>query len=67
MHSNQRSLFSRDQWLARGRAVTAPNSEAKDVSNYWEGHAGLHRGAWHVFAEDQTVPVEQSQQIAEAA
>jgi hypothetical protein len=37
------------------------NAEAKDV--HWFGVSngvGLTRGAWHVFAEDQTVPVEQS-------
>lgn len=67
MYSNQRKWFSRDQWRGRGRVVIAPNEEAKDVVNYWEGHAGLHRGAWHIFSEDQTQPVEQFQQIGEAA
>jgi hypothetical protein len=60
-------LLSRDQWLERGRVVCVPNTEAKSVVNYWEGRAGLHRGAWHVFAEDQTQPVEQFRQIGEAA
>jgi len=60
MYSNQGSLFSRDEWLERGRVVTAQNEGAKNVVNYWEGHAGLHRGAWHVFSEDQTQPVEQN-------
>jgi hypothetical protein len=61
-------LRSRDQWRERGRVVTAPNEEAKQVANYWDGQAtGLHRGAWHVFSEDQTQPVEQFQQIGEAA
>jgi len=59
MRSNQRSLFSRDEWRERGRIVCVPNEEAKSVVNYWEGHPGLHRGAWHVFSEDQTVPLEQ--------
>jgi len=66
MYSNQRSLFSRDEWLERGRVVTAHNDEARTVVNYWEGHAGLHRGAWHVFSENQTVPVEQSECAAAA-
>jgi hypothetical protein len=63
----RQQLLSREQWRERGRVVCVPNCEAKDVANYWEGHAGLHRGAWHVFAEDQTQPVEQFQQIGEAA
>ncbi len=61
-------LYSREQWCARGRVVCVPNSEARDVENYWEGHAvGLKRGAWHVFSEDQTVPVEQFGQQEVAA
>jgi len=67
MYSNQKSLFSRDEWLERGRVVTAHNDEARTVVNYWEGHAGLKRGAWHVFSEDQTQPVEQFQQEGAAA
>jgi hypothetical protein len=65
MHSNQRSLFSREQWRERGRIVCVPNSEAKDVVNYWPGQAnGLYVGAWHVFSEDQTMPVQQQEGIA---
>ena len=64
MYSSQTELFSRDQWRERGRIVTAPNEEAKGVRNYWLSYAGLKRGAWHVFTEDQTVPVEQ---VSEAA
>jgi hypothetical protein len=60
-------FLSRDQWLERDRIVTALNEEAKDVVNYWEGHAGLQRGAWHVFSEDQTLPVEQFQRESEVA
>jgi hypothetical protein len=63
----RQQLLSRDQWRERGRVVTAPNEEAKDVVCYWEGHPTFRRGAWHVFAQDQTVPVEQFQQIGEAA
>ena len=59
----QKNFFSRDEWRERGRVVTAPNEEAKDVRNYWHGLAGLKRGAWHVFSEDQTLPVE-SRQVA---
>jgi hypothetical protein len=59
--------LSREQWREYGRTVVVDNTEAKSVVNYWEGHAGLHRGAWHVFSEDQTVPVEQLQQVGEAA
>jgi hypothetical protein len=45
-----------------------PNTEAKDVCwyNVWNG-VGLKRGAWHVFSEDQTVPVEQVYEGAVAA
>jgi hypothetical protein len=53
----QRNRLSRDQWLERGRVVIAPNEEAKGVRNYWQGYAGLKRGAWHVFSEDQTLPL----------
>jgi hypothetical protein len=65
--SKQTEWFSRDQWHDRGRAVVVDNSEARGVTNYWEGHAGLHRGAWHVFSEDQTLPVEQLHQVGVAA
>jgi hypothetical protein len=62
---SESKLFSREQWYARGRIVCVPNSEARDVVNFWEGQAvGLKRGAWHVFSEDQTVPVEQLQEAA---
>ena len=68
MLGTQRSHWlSRDEWRERGRVVTAPNEEARTVVNYWEGHAGLKRGAWHVFSENQTVPVEQFQLEGEAA
>ena len=63
----QTEWLSREQWRERGRVVTAPNEEAKSVANYWEGQAGLKRGAWHVFSEDQTLPVEQLQQVGVAA
>jgi hypothetical protein len=49
--------LSRDQWRERGRDVCVPNSEALDVVNYRSGQSGLYRGAWHVFSEDQTVPL----------
>ena len=64
MHSNQVQWLSRDEWGERGRIVTAPNEEARDVFNYLGTNV---RGARHVFDEDQTVPVEQFQQVAEAA
>jgi hypothetical protein len=60
----QEKYFSRDEWRERGRVVCVPNWEAKDVVNFWEGHTGLYRGAWHVFSKDQTVPVEQAEQVA---
>jgi hypothetical protein len=63
----EKKYFSRDQWRERGRIVCVPNAEAAAVVNYWEGHTGLHRGAWHVFSEDQTVPMEQLQQVGAAA
>ncbi len=67
MYSNQSRWLSRDQWSQRGRVVCVPNEEAKDVVNYWEGAAfGLRRGAWHVFCESQTVPMEQSECAAAA-
>lgn len=65
--SKQRKWLSRDQWRERGHVVCVPNEEAKDVVNFWVGHAGLHRGAWHVFSKDQTIPVEQFQPESEAA
>lgn len=64
MLSNQRILLSRDQWQQRGRVVCVPNEQAKSVVNYWEGQAGLQRGAWHVFSEDQTLPVAQQEEVA---
>jgi len=63
----RQTLLSRDEWLQRARVVTAHNDEARAVVNYWEGHARLHRGAWHVFSEDQTQPVVQFQQEGVAA
>jgi hypothetical protein len=64
MYSNQRSLFSRDEWRDRGRIVTAPNEEARDVVNYFSANV---RGARHVFAQDQTQPVEEFRQEGAAA
>jgi hypothetical protein len=61
MYSNQRNLFSRDEWRERGRIVTVTNEEAIDVVNYFGTNV---RGARHVFAEDQTVPVEQLSEVA---
>ncbi|HEV3420845.1 MAG TPA: hypothetical protein VG075_11115 [Candidatus Acidoferrum sp.] len=64
----QKKYFSRDEWRERGRVVCVPNSEARDVCLYWENNiVGLKRGAWHVFSEDQTLPVEQYQQVGVAA
>ena len=66
--SNRERWFSRDQWSQRGRVVVVPNEEAKTVVSYWENNTvGLKRGAWHVFDESQTVPVEQIQQMEVAA
>ena len=64
MYSKQRSLFSRDEWFERGRVVTAPNEEARDVVNYFSTNL---RGARHVFAQDQTEPVEEFRQEGAAA
>jgi hypothetical protein len=63
----QKKYFSRDEWRERGRVVTAPNEEAKTVVNFYlPGRYGV-AGARHVFAQDQTVPVEQFRQIGQAA
>jgi hypothetical protein len=57
-------LLSRSEWAARGRVVAVPNSEAKTVVNWWTENA---RGAHHVFAENQTLPLMQQLQVEEAA
>ena len=61
MPQNERWL-NRLHWRELGRIVVAPNSEARDVVFYRNAAVpGLMRGAWHVFAKCQTVPVEQEQ------
>jgi hypothetical protein len=56
-----KAWLSRDEWFERGRVVTAPNEEARDVVNYFSTNV---RGARHVFAQDQTQPVEQVREVA---
>jgi hypothetical protein len=63
----RQQLFSRDQWLERGRVVTAPNEEAKDVVNFYLPDRYGVAGARHVFSEGQTQPVEQFQRESEVA
>ena len=64
MSAFERRLFSREQWLERSRFVVVPNREAKDVFTFFGVNVCYAR---HVFAQDQTVLVEQFRQIGEAA
>lgn len=57
-------LLSRDEWIRRGRFVCAPNEEAKDVHNFYLPNV---RGTRHVFAQEQTIPLEQVGQQTEVA
>ena len=55
----ERKFFSRDEWCERGRIVVVSNAEAKDVVNLFHADRPGIAGARHVFADDQTVPVEE--------
>jgi len=57
-------LLNRVQWCELGRVVAVENSEAKAVVNFWKPNV---RGARHVFAESQTIPLAQFMQESVAA